>query len=432
MKNLKNPARSLLYLSPSTDFSTSAFFVLEVNPDALEQAGKADEERERNKGKLFLGDLHGIPVLLKDSIGTRDKLNTTCGSYALVGSEVARDAHVVEKLRNAGAVILGKASLSEWYQCRSFDIPDGWCARGGLAKNPYVKSGNPCGSSSGSAISVAANMVAVSLGTETDGSIICPADHNSVVGLKPTVGLTSRAGVIPISPRQDTIGPICRTVSDAVYVLDAIFLRKDGLKGKRVGVVRNPFFDSFNDSTVISTFNHHLKVLRQGGASIVDNLQIDNIDVILDPYQSGEVMVMLAEFKLTIKQYLEELIKSPVRSLADIIAFNNNNPDLESMSKYGQELLIAAEMTNGVGEEEKKAVELMEQLSEEGFEKMMKENDLDAMLTLGVDVSTVLAIGGYPAVTVPAGYDSKGKPFGICFGGLKGNGTKADRGCLCF
>ncbi|KAJ6402941.1 hypothetical protein OIU84_014948 [Salix udensis] len=498
MKNLKNPARSLLYLSPSTIFLLLLFVntlkgssftiqeatiqefqqafaqnkltskqlvnfyldriqelnpllhsVLEVNPDALEQAGKADEERERNKGKRFLGDLHGIPVLLKDSIGTRDKLNTTCGSYALVGSEVARDAHVVEKLRNAGAVILGKASLSEWYQCRSFDIPDGWCARDGLAKNPYVKSGNPCGSSSGSAISVAANMVAVSLGTETDGSIICPADHNSVVGLKPTVGLTSRAGVIPISPRQDTIGPICRTVSDAVYVLDAIvgfdprdseattkaaefipaggykqFLRKDGLKGKRVGVVRNPFFDSFNDSTVISTFNHHLKVLRQGGASIVDNLQIDNIDVILDPYQSSEVMVMLAEFKLTIKQYLEDLIKSPVRSLADIIAFNNNNPDLESMSKYGQELLIAAEMTNGVGEEEKKAVKLMEQLSEEGFEKMMKENDLDAMLTLGVDVSTVLAIGGYPAVTVPAGYDSKGKPFGISFGGLKGTEPK--------
>ncbi|KAI5592367.1 hypothetical protein BDE02_04G146200 [Populus trichocarpa] len=428
------------YLDRIQELNPLLHSVLEVNPDALEQAGKADEQRERNKGKRFLGDLHGIPVLLKDSIGTKDKLNTTCGSYALVGSEVARDAHVVEKLRNAGAVILGKASLSEWYHCRSSDIPSAWCARGGLAKNPYVESADPCGSSSGSAISVAANMVAVSLGTETDGSIICPADHNSVVGLKPTVGLTSRAGVIPISPRQDTIG----TVSDAVYVLDAIvgfdprdseattkaaefipaggykqFLKKDGLKGKRVGIVRNPFLDS-NDSTVISTFNHHLELLRQGGANIVDNLQIDNIDVILDPYRSGEVIVMLAEFKLTIKQYLEELIKSPVRSLADIIAFNNNNPDLESMSKYGQELLLAAEMTNGLGEEEMKAVKLMEQLSEEGFEKMMKENDLDAMLTLGVDVSTVLAIGGYPALTVPAGYDSKGKPFGICFGGLKG------------
>ncbi|KAJ6927386.1 hypothetical protein NC651_011444 [Populus alba x Populus x berolinensis] len=432
------------YLDRIQELNPLLHSVLEVNPDALEQAGKADEERERNKGKRFLGDLHGIPVLLKDSIGTKDKLNTTCGSYALVGSEVARDAHVVEKLRNSGAVILGKASLSEWYHFRSFDIPSGWCARGGLAKNPYVESADPCGSSSGSAISVAANMVAVSLGTETDGSIICPADHNSVVGLKPTVGLTSRAGVIPISPRQDTIGPICRTVSDAVYVLDAIvgfdprdseattkatefipaggykqFLKKDGLKGKRVGIVRNPFLD-FNDSTVISTFNHHLEVLRQGGANIVDNLQIDNIDVILDPYRSGEVIVMLAEFKLTIKQYLEELTKSPVRSLADIIAFNNNNPDLESMIKYGQELLLAAEMTNGLGEEEMKAAKLMEQLSEEGFEKMMKENDLDAMLTLGVDVSTVLAIGGYPALTVPAGYDSKGKPFGICFGGLKG------------
>ncbi|KAG6779625.1 hypothetical protein POTOM_016018 [Populus tomentosa] len=440
------------YLDRIQELNPLLHSVLEVNPDALEQAGKADEERERNKGKRFLGDLHGIPVLLKDSIGTKDKLNTTCGSYALVGSEVARDAHVVEKLRNSGAVILGKASLSEWYHFRSFDIPSGWCARGGLAKNPYVESADPCGSSSGSAISVAANMVAVSLGTETDGSIICPADHNSVVGLKPTVGLTSRAGVIPISPRQDTIG----TVSDAVYVLDAIvgfdprdseattkaaefipaggykqFLKKDGLKGKRVGIVRNPFLD-FNDSTVISTFNHHLEVLRLVSSNNDDNYyqhgQITHINLTLHLclnltwilYASGKVLVMLAEFKLTIKQYLEELIKSPVRSLADIIAFNNNNPDLESMSKYGQELLLAAEMTNGLGEEEMKAVKLMEQLSEEGFEKMMKENGLDAMLTLGVDVSTVLAIGGYPALTVPAGYDSKGKPFGICFGGLKG------------
>ncbi|CAK7329537.1 unnamed protein product [Dovyalis caffra] len=194
------------YLDRIQELNPLLHSVLEVNPDALEEAEKADQERERNQGRWFLGDLHGIPVLLKDSIATKDKLNTTCGSYALVGSEVARDAHVVEKLRNAGAVILGKASLDEWYHCRSFDIPDGWCARSGQAENPYVESGNPCGSSSGSAISVAANMVAVSLGTETDGSLICPADHNSVVGLKPTVGLTSRAGVIPISPRQDSIG----------------------------------------------------------------------------------------------------------------------------------------------------------------------------------------------------------------------------------
>ncbi|KAJ9189602.1 hypothetical protein P3X46_000876 [Hevea brasiliensis] len=419
--------------------------VVEINPDALEQAEKADQEREKNQGRQSLGELHGIPVLLKDSIGTKDRLNTTCGSYALLGSEVARDAGVVERLRSAGAVILGKASQSEWYAVRSLKIPDAWSARAGQGVNPYVERGNPCGSSSGSAISVAANMVAVSLGTETDGSIICPADLNSVVGLKPTVGLTSRAGVIPVSPRQDTIGPICRTVSDAVYVLDAIvgfdprdtkatkeaakfipaggykqFLKDDGLKDKRLGVVRIPFSGFVNDSTVLSTFNNHLEVFRQGGATVLDNLQILNIDVIMDPNQSGEEMVLLAEFKLTINQYLQELVKSPVRSLADIITFNNNNPDLEDMKQYGQDLLIASEMTNGLGKEENKAVKFMKKLSKKGFEKMMKEYKLDAMVTLGWTASTVLAIGGYPAITVPAGYGSNGMPFGIFFGGLKG------------
>ncbi|EEF34105.1 amidase, putative [Ricinus communis] len=403
--------------------------VLEINPDALDQAEKADRERQLNQGGRSLGELHGIPVLIKDGIGTKDKLNTTCGSYALLGSEVARDAGVVEKLRCAGAVILGKASQSEWYRTRSMEIPDGRCARGGQAVNPYVKWGNPCGSSSGSAISVATNMVAVSLGTETDASILCPSDCNSVVGLKPTVGLTSRAGVVPVSPRQDTVGPICRTVSDAVYVLDAIvgfdprdyaatkeaakyipaggykqFLTEDGLKGKRLGVVRYPFSESSNDSTIFSTFNQHLEVLRQEGATVLDNLQIANIDVIVDPSQSGEALAMLLEFKLTINQYLDELIKSPVRSLAEIITFNKDNPDLEEMSKYGQDLFIASEMTEGLGNEEIKAV----------------KEQVNAMVTLGWTASPVLAIGDYPAISVPAGYGSNGMPFGICFGGLKG------------
>ncbi|KDP27575.1 hypothetical protein JCGZ_19580 [Jatropha curcas] len=433
------------YLNQIQDLNPLLRGVLEINPDALDQAEKADQERESNHRRRPLGELHGIPVLLKDSIGTKDKLNTTCGSYALLESEVARDAGVVEKLRNAGAVIFGKASQSEWYEMRSLKIPSGWCARAGQGVNPYVKWGNPGGSSSGSAISVAANMVAVSLGTETDGSILSPADRNSVVGLKPTVGLTSRAGVIPISPRQDTIGPICRTVSDAVYVLDAIvgfdpedydatkeaakfipsggykqFLKEDGLRGKRLGIVRIPFSNSVNDSTVLSTFNYHLEVLRKGGATVLDDTQIANIDVIMDSSQSGEEIVILAEFKLKINQYLKGLIKSPVRSLADIIAFNANHPDKEDMKQYGQDMLIASEMTNGLGKEEIEAMKFMEKLSKEGFEKMMKENKLDAMVTLGWTASTVLAIGGYPAISVPAGYDSNGMPFGICFGGLKG------------
>ncbi|XP_030517900.1 probable amidase At4g34880 isoform X1 [Rhodamnia argentea] len=423
--------------------------VLELNPDALHQADEADRLRAAAGGDgTTLGHLHGIPVLLKDSIGTDDKLNTSAGSYALLGARVARDAFVVERLRSAGAVILGKASMSEWYSVRSFEMPSGWCARGGEGLNPYVKSGDPCGSSSGSAIAVAANMVAVSLGTETDGSIICPGDHNSVVGFKPTVGLTSRAGVIPLSPRQDSIGPICRSVSDAVHVLDAIvgfdprdeatgeaakfipmggykqFLREDGLKGKRLGIVRKPFLDSFKGSTAASAFDQHLVTFWSNGATVVDNLEIENIGIILNPAQSGEMALLLAEFKHTLNEYLGGLSNSRVKSLAEVIAFNSNNPDLEKMEEYNQDGLIAAEMTNMLDEEVVEAERRMKQLSEEGFEKLMKENELDAMVTLGADAATVLAIGGYPALTVPAGYDDNGMPFGICFGGLKGSEAK--------
>ncbi|KAL5561143.1 hypothetical protein UlMin_030890 [Ulmus minor] len=440
------------YLNQIETLNPLLHSVLEVNPDARAQADEADRAREESNrsGRCSsLGELHGVPVLLKDSIATKDKLNTTTGSFALLGSAVARDATVVEKLRSAGAVILGKATLTEWFGVRSLLIPNGWCARGGQGVNPYVESGDPCGSSSGPAISVAANMVAVSLGTETDGSILCPADHNSVVGIKPTVGLTSRAGVVPVSPRQDSIGPICRTVSDAVYVLDAIvgydprdheateaaskfipvggykqFLKKDGLTGKRLGVVRNPFLSSDNGSSAISIFEHRLKTLRQRGAAVIDNLEIANIDVIMDPFQSGELVAMVTEFKMSINKYLKELTSSPVSSLAEIISFNSDNPDLELTKEYGQEELILSDMTDGIDGEVLKAVETMKKLSEEGFEKLMKENELDAMVTLGSSVSTVLAIGGYPAISVPAGYESNGMPFGICFGGLKGSEPK--------
>ncbi|CAK9315974.1 unnamed protein product [Citrullus colocynthis] len=423
--------------------------VLEVNPDARAQAEAADRERILAGGKA-LGELHGIPVLLKDAIATKDRLNTTAGSFALLGSVVPRDATVVSRLRNAGAVILGKTSLTEWYGSRSLKIPNGWCARGGQALNPYGKGGDPCGSSSGSAISVAANMAAMSLGTETDGSILCPADYNSVVGIKPTVGLTSRAGVIPISPRQDTIGPICRTVSDAVYVLEAIvgfdpmdceateeasqfipsggykqFLRKDGLKGKRLGIVRHPFVDLYpNDSIAIPTFDQHLNLLRKSGATIVDNLQISNVDVILNPFESGEFITIIAEFKVTLNDYLKKLIQSPVRSLADIIAFNKNHPELENMEEYGQDAFLLSEQTDGIGKMEKEAISRMMNLSRDGFEEIMKANNLDAMVTLGTGAESVLAIGGYPAITVPAGYERNGNPFGILFGGLKGSEPK--------
>ncbi|KAL4318514.1 hypothetical protein GQ457_18G018020 [Hibiscus cannabinus] len=439
--------------------------IIEVNPDALLHADAADKERKCKLPGSF-PDLHGIPILLKDNIGTKDKLNTTAGSFALLGSVVPRDAGVVNKLRKAGAIILGKASMSEWADFRSLNAPAGFSPRGGQGKNPYVLSATPCGSSSGPAISVAANLVTVSLGTETDGSILCPASFNSVVGLKPTVGLTSRAGVIPVTPRQDTIGlssllcysifssenrifirPICRTVSDAVYVLDAIagfdpndeatrhasyyippggykrFLNPYGLQGKRLGIVRDPFFKNVGLS-LGQTFENHFQTLKQGGAIVVDNVQIDNIDVILNVNASGEAAASIAEFKLSLNAYLEELVVSPVRSLADIIAFNLKFPGLELTDEIDQGIFLAAEATNGIGALEKAALLNLENLSKNGMEKVMREKGLDAVVSPRSDASPVFAIGGFPAITVPAGYDSQGVPFGISFGGLKGSESK--------
>ncbi|XP_030444836.1 probable amidase At4g34880 [Syzygium oleosum] len=422
--------------------------VIEVNPDALNQADGADRDRKAKK-HVSLSSLHGIPILLKDSISTKDKLNTTAGSFALLGSVVARDAGVVARLRRAGAVIVGKANMNEWSSFRSLTQPNGWSARGGQGRNPYVLSADPCGSSGGSAISVAANMVAVSLGTETDGSILCPASVNSAVGIKPTVGLTSRAGVIPITPRQDTVGPICRTVSDAVYVLDAIvgydhndakatreaskylpqggykqFLKVHGLHGKRLGIVRHPFFNFTDKPSQALAFTKHFATLRQAGAVLVDNLKIDNIDVILNFNLSGEGTALLAEFKIALNAYLEELVSSPVRSLADVIAFNQKNSKLEMTDRIDQSILLASEITNGIGNAEKAALSNLGKLTRDGFEKLMMQYNLDAVMTPGFDFAPVLAIGGFPGISVPAGYDTEGVPFGICFGGLKGSEPK--------
>ncbi|CAJ1938779.1 unnamed protein product [Sphenostylis stenocarpa] len=415
--------------------------VLELNPDALAQADKADQERKA-KAPGSLSALHGIPILVKDNIATKDKMNTTAGSFALLGSVVPRDAGVVTRLRKAGGIILGKATLSEWSHYRSAEAPSGWCARGGKGKNPYTM-GDPCGSSSGSAISVAANLVAVSLGTETDGSILCPSDSNSVVGIKPTVGLTSRAGVVPISPRQDTVGPICRTVSDAALVLETIvgidandkatmkaskyipkggyaqFLRKDGLRGKRLGVLRD-FYGFGNNSFLHKTFGQHLKTLRQKGADLLDNLEIENInEVFSDP---SEDIALSFEFKYSLNAYLKDLVTSPVRSLADVITFNNKHPKLEKVEEYRQDLMLQAQKRNGIGTL-KQALSNLTRLSQDGFEKLMTENKLDAVVVPFAKFSPVLAIGGHPGVTVPAGYE-KGAPVGVCFGGLRGSEPK--------
>ncbi|PWA93286.1 amidase family protein [Artemisia annua] len=415
--------------------------VIEVNPDALDQAIKADQERKDNTTKSHF-KLHGIPVMIKDTIATKDKLNTTAGSYALLDSLVSRDAGVVNKLRESGAIILGKSSLSEWAHLRSSLAPNGWNARTKQAVNPYVATMDPCGSSTGSAISVATNMVTVSLGTETDGSILCPSSANSVVGIKPTVGLTSRAGVVPVSPRQDTVG----TVTDAVYVLDAIvgfdtndavatgdaskYIPKDGylkhlkpggLEGKRLGILRAyPYFGFANDSKTLTKFEKHFAILRQSGATLIENLDIINFDGIISMFNS-ESIAILAEFKIALNDYLKDLLASPMRTLADVINFNNKFAGLESLEKYPQDLFLAAEKTNGIGKLEEEALMNLTNASVYGFEKLMKENKLDALVTPYSDSSTVLAIGGYPGISVPAGYDENGGPYGICFGGLKGS-----------
>ncbi|CAF2067805.1 unnamed protein product [Brassica napus] len=391
------------YLEEISKLNPILFAVIETNPDALIQAENADRERELKDVTTELPFLHGVPILLKDLISTKDKLSKTAGSLALLGSIVPRDAGVVKRLRDSGVVIFGKASLSEWAHFRSFAIPSGWSARGLQGKNPYVLTADPCGSSSGSAISVAANLVAVSLGTETDGSILCPSSQNSVVGIKPTVGLTSRAGVVPVSLRQDSVGPICRTVSDAVIVLDAI-----------VG------YDPLDEATkTASQFISKGGYKQREGATVIKDLSIPNMEVIKDWTKSGERTALLAEFKMSLNAYLKDLVKSPVRSLADVIAYNEKFAEEEKVEEWGQELFLAAEATKGMGETEKAALQKMEDLSRNGLEKLMKEKELDAIVSLGSKMSNVLAIGGYPGINVPAGYDSEGVPFGITFGGLR-------------
>src|SRR5579885_1647446 len=312
--------------------------VLELNPDALASADALDEER-RIKGPRGL--LHGIPLLLKDNIATADRMQTTAGSLALLGSRPARDAFVAQRLREAGAILLGKANLSEWANFRSTSSSSGWSARGGQALNPYVLDRSPCGSSSGSATAVAANLVPASLGTETDGSILSPAATNGVVGIKPTVGLTSRSGVIPISHSQDTIGPFGRTVADAALLLGAItgvderdpatresvghlytdytrFLDRAGLQGARIGIPRQVYFGY--SPKLDAVVNAAIGRMRELGAIIIDPADIPTAKQMAD--SKSEETVLLFELKAGLNAYLADLASSPVRTLAEILAFN--------------------------------------------------------------------------------------------------------------
>jgi len=424
--------------------------VQEVNPDARAIAAALDAER-RAKGPR--GPLHGIPILLKDNIATADKLETTAGALALVGARPREDATIARRLREAGAVILGKASMSEWAYFKSAPGSSGWSARNGQSRNPYALDRTPCGSSSGSAIAVAANLVTVSIGTETDGSIICPSGVNGVVGIKPTVGLTSRAGVIPISATQDTVGPFGRTVADAATVLGALVgvdprdaatqasegkaqsdytraLARDGLRGARIGVPREGYFGYSAKADAV--VNEAIAVMKGLGAEVVDPIKIPNFD--RASLTASELIVLLYEFKAGVNAYLADLAPgAKVTTLEDVIAFNKRNAG-DNLPFFGQELLERAQAKGPLTDAEYvEALEKVRRLAgREGFDVIMEEQKLDALVapttTPAWPVDLVngdqfrgssaksAAIVGYPLVSVPAGH-AQGLPVGLTFMG---------------
>ncbi len=400
--------------------------VIEINPDALSIAEALDRER---KEKGVRGPLHGIPILIKDNIDTADRMMTTAGSLALVGSHPAQDAFVAKKLREAGAVILGKTNLSEWANIRSNHSSSGWSGRGGQTKNPYVLGRNPCGSSSGSGAAAAANLCAAAIGTETDGSVVCPSSANSLVGIKPTVGLVSRAGIIPIAHSQDTAGPMARTVNDAAILLSALrgidvndpvtktqrsftdytqFLDKGGLKGVRLGVARKYF--GFNDR-VDKLMNDLIGELKRLGAVVVDPADIPTSG----KFDDSELEVLLYELKADLNSYLRRLGSSaPVHSLKEVIEFNERNRDRE-MPYFGQDLFIKAEAKGPLTEKKYlQALALDALIAPTGGPAWPTDWINGDHFTGGY--SSASAVAGYPHITVPAGFVF-GLPVGISFFG---------------
>ena len=423
--------------------------VIEVNPDALDIARELDAERRQGKVR---GPLHGIPILVKDNFATRDRMETTAGSLALLGAEVPRDAFVIRRLRRAGAVILGKANLSEWANFRSTQSSSGWSGRAGQCLSPYVLDHNPCGSSSGSGTATAANLAAVSLGTETDGSIVCPSSHNALVGIKPTLGLTSRSGVVPLAHSQDVTGPMARTVTDAATVLGAMtgvdprdpatadskghshrdyrrFLDPDGLRGARIGVWREGVFGASPEADVIG--EAAIADLRRLGATVVDPADIPGVNDIGGP----EFTVLLCEFKDDIAAYLSELRNTDMRTLADLIAFNEANAERE-LRWFGQEIFLQAEATGGTADPAyAEALATSKRLAQNGIDQTLERFDLDAIFSLTASPpwttdlvngdhfllgsSTPAAVAGYPNITVPAGFSFGELPVGVNFIGRR-------------
>jgi len=420
--------------------------VMEVNPEALAIADQLD--RERANGKVR-GPLHGIPVMIKDNIDTADQMQTTAGALVMSGNMAQQDAFIVSKLRNAGAILLGKTNLSEWANFRSTRSSSGWSGRGGQCKNPYVLSRNPCGSSSGSGAAVSANLCAITIGTETNGSIVCPSNANGVVGIKPTVGLWSRSGIIPISATQDTAGPMARTVRDAAILLGPLtgedstdaktseslgrshndytqFLDTQGLQGARIGVVRNMMgFHEGVDRALEAAF----AAMRKQGAEVIDVEYPEEWEGL----GSDGYNVLLYEFKDGVNAYLKNANPdSGVKTLADIIAWNKAHEE-QAMPFFKQEILEAAQEKGDLTTQEYlDAVEETVSQSRKGIERLIRENDLDAIVgptggpawttdvingdKFGGGSSSPAARAGYPNITVPAGF-VEGLPIGLSFFG---------------
>lgn len=419
--------------------------VIEVNPDALAIADAMD--RERKSGKVR-SQMHGIPVLIKDNIDTADKMKTTAGSLALLDAPAPKqDAFLVQKLREAGAVIIGKTNLSEWANFRSNDSSSGWSGRGGQTRNPYILDRNPCGSSSGSGAAAAANLAAATIGTETDGSILCPSSINGIVGLKPTLGLVSRSGVIPIAHSQDTAGPMTRTVADAAVLLSAMvgmdaadsitttakigfdytqYLQKDGLKGARIGVARQYFGRNSRVDKVLETA---LQALKDGGATLVDV----NFPT-MGKFGDAEYQVLLYEFKEDLNKYLAAR-GGQYKSLADLIKFNEDNKEKE-MPYFGQDIFIAANEKPNLEDRAYRLALLQSKVmtQDQGIDAVVKKDNLDAIFapsnapTWMIDLvsgdcgsgyvgsSSLAAVAGYPNITVPAGFINE-LPIGVSFFG---------------
>jgi amidase len=428
--------------------------VIELNPDAIAIAEMLDKERAEGRVR---GPLHGIPVLLKDNIDTGDKMQTTAGALALEGNRASKDAFIVAQLRSAGAVILGKTNLSEWANFRSSRSCSGWSSRGGQTKSPYLLTHNPCGSSSGSGVSIAANLAAIAVGTETDGSIVCPSSACGLVGIKPTVGLVSRSGIIPISHTQDTAGPMARTVRDAAILLSVLAgsdagdaatnhpyvrnlqsrqlleeytkeLHPDALNGRRIGIEKKPQGDNHHIHALLEKCK---EILRAKGAIIVELEYLDQ----LNELGGAEFEVLQYEFKDGVNRYLASS-NAPVKTLSEVIAFNQKNED-RAMPYFKQNLLEACDTMGDLNSADyKKALEASHKGSQKILDEVMERNQLDALagITMGpscaidpwygdrwgdVSLTQPAATSGYPHITVPAaqvydlpvGFSFFGKPF---------------------